>query len=290
MEYTKFGLPKIRLILGTGRCGTWTWYRIMQAQSGMVQSSHEGLPFTWEVDRANFFWLCLKCMIDWIGTPIWSSSSFAWIRYVSIVMNTFKDPKIVCLKRERDELIDSFMRHWPHENFWTDPGSDHWDDQWPKPSADRPDPDQLLLMFPKYDLPKEDAIGAYYDEYYAMAEFWQQRLPDSFRVVDMKHSLNTFEGQDGILEFFDVPAEMRRHFVGVRLNEADRLYGMLYQERENVHGPIRIHEDTSLIRQETFLSLQQRHGEVHRDVPEALGETDPAVSGPIGDGWVQIPE
>jgi hypothetical protein len=256
----------------------------MQAQSGVVQASHEGLPFTWEVDRANFFWLVLKAMVDWIGTPIWCNSSFAWIRYVGMVMNTFTDPKIVCLKRQRDELVDSFMRHWPHENFWTDPGSDHWDDQWPKPSADRPDVDKLLEMFPKYDLPKEDAIAAYYDEYYAMAHFWEQRLPANFTVVDMKHSLNTFEGQDGVLDFFDIPPEKRRHFVGVRLNEADRLYGALYQEKKNVHGTIRIYEDTSLIRQETLMSLRQQSGEIRGDVPEGLGQTDPAVSGGNGDG------
>jgi len=280
------GLPKIRIICGTGRCGTWSWYRIMQAQSGMVQSSHEGLPFTWEVDRANFFWLLLKCMVDWIGTPIWCNASFAWIRYMGMVMTTFKEPRVICLKRDRDELVASFMKHWQYENYWTEIGSDHWDGQWPVPSFQHPEPELLAAMWPKYDLPKEDAIAAYYDEYYAIADYWAQRLPDAFMIVDFKESLNTFEGQDRVLEFFGIPPKLRRHFVGVRLNDADAFRGMLYKEKQSVHGTIRIHEEPTLVGQEIRMSLRRRSGALRRDLSESMGETDTLVPGGNGDGWL----
>lgn len=290
MEYSQLGLPQIRLVLGTGRSGSWSWYRILQAQSGYVQSSHEGLPFPWEVDRAVFFWLCLKAFVQWIGTPIWSNSSFAWIRYIGPLMQTFKNPKCAVMDQGRDRMVASFMRHWKYENHWTDPESKHWDNEWPKATFENPIPETLTAMFPKYDLPKEDAIAAYYDEYFAMARYWQNRLPESFKIFDMLHALNTEEGMDEVLAFFDVPEKYRRYFVGVRINAQGRHRGILYKEIDDVHGPIRIHEDVALVRQETFLSLQQRFRAVRGDVQESVGETDPAVSGPRGEGWVQVPE
>lgn len=271
------GLPKIRLVLGTGRCGTWAWYRIMEAQSGLVQSSHEGFRFEWEVDRGFFFYRMMQAMVDWVGTPIWCNSSFAWIRYVGLLMQNLNDPKCLCLKRDRDSLIDSFMRHWPSENYWTDPGSDHWDGQWPMVTVTNPDPDALSRMWPKYDLPKEDAIGAYWDEYYAIAEFWQQRLPANFKIIDFKEALNSYEGQDGCLEFMDIPKEKRRHYVGARLNSSESFRGMLYKEVDGVHGPVRVHEDPTLIRQEIIGGLRSRSGEIRGEVDEGLGGEDPAV-------------
>lgn len=271
------GLPEIRLVLGSGRCGTWAWYRIMEAQTGLVQASHEGLPFPWEVDRAQFFWMLLNCMVDWIGTPFWCSSTFAWIRYLGIVMNTFRNPKCLILKRDRDETIASFMKHWQYENYWTDIGSDHWDDQWPKATFGHMDPERLSTMWPKYDLPKEDAIGAYWDEYYLTARYWEERLPENVMVMDFKESLNTFEGQDQVLGFFGIPPEKRKHYPGLHLNKSDAFKGMLYKDIENVHGTIRVYEDPALTRQETLMQLRSQVGEIRNDLAEAVGGEYPVV-------------
>jgi len=204
-------------------------------------------------------------------------------------MNTFKDPKCLILKRDRDELIASFMQHWLYENYWTDPGSDHWDNQWPKPTIDHPDPDRLSVMWPKYDLPKEDAIGAYWDEYYAIARYWQDRLPANVLVMDFKESLNTFEGQDRALDFFDIPAEKRQYYVGVKLNQAGLHRGILYKEKESVHGTIRIHEDPTIARQEIIMQLRGRPGAIRGDMEEAMGREYPIIPGGDGDRSIPVP-
>ena len=269
------GLPAIRVICGTGRSGSWAWYRIMQAQG--ADASHESLPFPWKQDPCTFYYLMCQCMVSWNGSPIWSNSSFVWIQYIGLLMKTFKDPRVLCIRRPKDAMVASFMKHWPEENFWTDMESVHWDHQYPQLNIFAPNKDRLLELFPKYDLPKEDAIARYYDEYYEMAEFWQHRLPNNFMIVSLHDAMNTVSGQRKIFEFFGI--DNPQLYVGVRLNASGEHRGLIYKERQGVHGPERIYEEPAALGQEARLSLQSGSGEICRDVSESLWRPDPAVSG-----------
>ena len=59
--------------------------------------------------------------------------------------------------------------------------------------------------FPQYDLPKKEAIGKYWEAYYALAECY---VDESFRMFDL-YDLNTIDGIKSILDFAGVPEEQQ---------------------------------------------------------------------------------
>jgi len=272
----KKGLPKIRIVCGTGRSGSWAWYRILQAQEG-VEASHEGIPLPWEVDPCTYYYLMMRAMIAWQGRPIWVNSSFVWINYTGLLMKNFDDPRMVCIQRPKEQMVASFLKHWPEENFWTDPESPSWDGQFPKVGWSNPNPDELSLLWPKYDLPKREAIAAYYDDYCDKADFWRRRLPNNFMVIGLDEAMNTRGGQQRIFEFLGI--EDPNYFVGVKLNQEGAHHGILYREGDDVLGTGRIYESPEIFGPETRVSLQPGHGEVCRDLQAGLWRADPPVSG-----------
>lgn len=240
--------PKLRIICGTGRCGTFSMYRILQAQKH-VFATHESLPFPWDFDPAYLYYWTQKVLISsWNKQPIWAASSYSWVKYLGLAFRHFKDVKAVALKRPRADLVESFMRHWPEENYWSSEESEHFGDQYPELNATGPDPAWLATTFPKYDLPKEEAIGAYWDEYYDICKIWAHRLPDSMIIMPMHDALNTAGGQKRILDFFDIPEHDQELYVGVRNNAAGNPQGYLYRHigGEDVHSSEIIFESTSL--------------------------------------------
>lgn len=225
-------IPKFRIILGTGRCGTWTMYRVMQSQGKMVHARHEGYPLPWDPgDACAWYYWTLKHLSDeWAGQPYFAISSYAWVCYIHLAMKMLRDVRFVALKRPREEVIASFMKHWPTENYWTREDSIHWNDQWPCLNSTNSSPEQFRASFPQYDLPKEEAIGAYWDEYYERCEFWRQKLPDNVMVIDWRDALNTVEGQRKVLDFFGLPEHHQTIRVRCKLNSAENARGYIYRE------------------------------------------------------------
>jgi len=76
-------------------------------------------------------------------------------------------------------------------NMWTKPDSDHW-------NGDKRS--NLDIYFPKYNLPKRQAIEEFYDEYHRIALRTEYKLPSRFKIFDSS-KLYTEEGQKEILEF-----------------------------------------------------------------------------------------
>lgn len=240
--------PKLRIICGTGRCGTFSMYRIFQAQPN-VFARHEGLPFPWEFEPAPLYYYTQRILInEWSGQRFWVSSSYSWVKYLGLAFKHFKDVKAVCLVRPRAEIIASFLKRWPDENYWTSEESSHFDGQYPEFNATGPNPAGLAETWPKYDLPKEQAIGAYWDEYYQTCKMWQRKLPDAMMVISMHDALNTACGQKRIFDFFGLPESDQLLRINVRTNAHDNPYGYLYREIKggDVRSTDYILEGTSL--------------------------------------------
>lgn len=226
-------IPKFRIVLGTGRCGTWSFYRILQAQGSNVYSRHEGYPLPWDPpgDPCSFYYHLLKHLTEeWANQEYFCISSYSWVCYINLAIKMLKDVKFVALKRPRQEVIESFLKHWPNENYWTREDSVHWDDQWPVLNSTNPFPEQFRRTFPEYDLPKAEAIGAYWDEYYQRCETWRHKLPNNMMIIDWEDALNTIEGQRSIFNFFGFPEHKQTIRVKCRLNAADNPRGYLYRE------------------------------------------------------------
>lgn len=204
--------------MGTGRCGTWTLHLIFEAQEGLV-SNHEGVPLPWKVD-AGMLWYHLILLAVAFDAKIIANTSFAWINYVGLIMGNLIDPKCICLKRDKEEVVESFCKHIPNLNHWTDPDSTHWN-----PNKDTES--FQSISWPKYDLPKKEAIARYWEDYYAHAEYLRKRYPRNFMIIDMDEALNTYEGQKRMLSFAGIPEENQRIFLHQKLNEAGKPKGRL---------------------------------------------------------------
>jgi len=188
---------KSNLIIGcgTGRCGTVSLNMVLAAQKD-ISIFHEGFGLPWEEDRELFFSCILRLMQEYDAKFI-GNVSFAWCSYLSMIFTYIRDPRVIVMKREREKVVHSFYTRteFVKINNWTKFDSEHWDDdRWVRDDA-------LSHMFPRYDLPKREAIGAYWDDYYGIAEFWVNRFPDNIRIFQMEDVLNSKEGQLKMLEF-----------------------------------------------------------------------------------------
>lgn len=250
-------IPKFRIVLGTGRCGTWSFYRILQSQGNHVHVRHEGYPLPWDPPGdacAWYYWVLRHLCDEWSGQEYFAISSYSWCCYIALAFRMLKDVKFVALRRPREEVIASFLKHWPTENYWTREDSVHWDDQWPTFNSTNSSPIQFRDSFPQFDLPKAEAIGAYWDEYYERCEYWRKRAPDNVMVIDWRDALNTLEGQSKVLSFFGFEQDLQTLRVNCQLNTADNPRGYMYREIGGTPDvPCRqiIHEIPEVFRSET---------------------------------------
>lgn len=198
------GGKRIVLGLGSGRCGTLTLARLLDAQPGF-SVTHECIPAPWEFSEASYRKLCEELASR--PAPVVGDVASYHLPYVPRFFADFDDVRCVCLRRERAEVVDSFLRITPDRNHWTDPASAFWSDRW------RPDP-AWDPCFPKYPLDKAEAIAAYWEEYYAAAADLARRFPGRFLVADMRDALNNRETQMRILDFVGAPSQGRVVAVG----------------------------------------------------------------------------
>jgi hypothetical protein len=125
-----------------------------------------------------------------------------YLNYVPMFIKCAPNVKIPCIKRDRASVIDSHLRvaAVSKTNSFTSKRSRHWDDnKWTLAT-------QQSLIYrpchPKFDLPLEEAAGAYWDMYYETAQKYQAQYPDNFRIFETDSCLNTQDGQEELLSNF----------------------------------------------------------------------------------------
>jgi len=158
-----------------------------------------------------------------------SNVGWYWINYVSEMMSQILNPKFICMTRPRQEVIDSFLAYMPEINHFTAADSKHWDDKKDR-KGDAP------WCWPAYDLPKAEAIGAYWDEYHKKAEFWAWKFPQNFRIFPVE-TLNSEKGVRDLLKFAGFPARGQVRGVGIKLNTRERPKGSFNPETNEVVYP-----------------------------------------------------
>lgn len=213
-------IPKMIFGLGTGRCGTYTLHKIFAAQPD-VAAKHEGVPLPWDTDKALFYRRLVGLWVN-IDAPIIASVSYVWINYIGAIMGNLKDPRCVCLKRPRQEVVDSFLQHSPFNNHWTDPKSLKWD-----PNKDVHT--KLSYQWPKYDLPKPEAIERYWENYYGLAEYLQAQYPENLAIFTTHEALNTLDGQRRMLTFAGIEQGKQNIILNQKLNSLHKPKGNLQE-------------------------------------------------------------
>jgi len=195
--------------LGSGRCGTASLAKLLDAQPNSAVYHEKGNPLPWRVNPA----LLRRHLGAVKGTTLdlCGDVAFFYMPYMQLIEEQLQ-PKYICLQRNRRDTVDSFIE-WtefrsPRRNHW----QHHSGGDYTHTIHDQ--------CFPKYDAEsKRAALYMYYDEYYDMAQQWAQELPKRFRIFPMD-ALNTKLGVEAILGFAGVTDP--RVLVGLRRNIGPR--------------------------------------------------------------------
>lgn len=183
---------KIIIGVGTGRCGTTTFARLIGEQADAT-ATHEKWRMPWRFNRKAID-KNLK-MLHAYPTWIVSDAGFYYLPYTQYILESRPSAKFVCLKRDREDTVRSYLRKTE--------GRDHW--RWPllrKGGRDK----RWDRCYPKFlARTKEEALGCYWDLYYGRSEELQERFPGSFRVFSMEPALNSEEEQRRLFEFLEIP-------------------------------------------------------------------------------------
>lgn len=203
---------RVMIGLGTGRCGTNTLAALIALQPGAI-GTHErrGARVAWdgggpEVDR----------MLDDLAADLAAGASLVgeiglyYLPHVARIRARFPEARFVVLQRDRTKTVESFMEK-------TADKSNHWA---PTPRFARHA--RWDHCFPTYDaaLPKREAIGRYWDEYYAATAALERAEPGVFLTVRTEE-LGLIATQRRILDFLGVPPERQQVSEGLATNRAE---------------------------------------------------------------------
>lgn len=203
--------------LGTGRCGTVSLSHLLNSQENF-KISHERyvyrnevdlLPWKLDIQSLNkLFSVFEKLEYQNVGDV-----AFWYLPYINYIVKTFPSAKFICLKRDKYETFKSFLRKVPKSNMWTHEDSIYINNK-----------DKYNVYsnsMPKYDLPKEIAIIQYWEDYYEIANEFQNRYKN-FRIFDLNQTMNTNKGQHKLLSFCGIPKEKRIIDINIKLNKGKR--------------------------------------------------------------------
>lgn len=194
--------------LGTGRCGTLSLATLLDRQPA-AHVTHE----RWHRHTA---WTGSLAVVDQaIGqmlsenTTLTGDVAHYYLPYVPHIARRVPQARFVCLERNREEVIESFLHKIGRGHRWLEHDGSHWqtDPVWDK-------------CFPKYPITdRRRAIARYWDEYAEHARHLAETLPDRFRIFPTE-TLNTESGQQTLLAFAGLPAKQIRTVLPLRENRS----------------------------------------------------------------------
>lgn len=211
---------RIVIGLGTGRCGTLSLASLLDGQVSACVS-HEGTPLDqggqawrrhawmhlpWEPD-ADRFEAVASAIESYPGRFV-GDVGFYYLPYVEMLIDRFPNVRFVCLKRNRSQVLRSYMAKTRLRNPWSDEshrGRHAAGDWW--------------RCYPQYALPKEAALNRYYTHYYRRASELRRKHPGRFRIWRVDSALNTRAGQIDVLQHVGLRKQRTMVFhVGVQVN------------------------------------------------------------------------
>ncbi|MGH8936860.1 MAG: hypothetical protein ACRDXD_11480 [Acidimicrobiia bacterium] len=203
------GAQAMILGIGTGRSGSLSLARLLNLQAGVfashefreIQDGRQGkrlaepLPWTSSLEIAEER---LGLILDYPGDIVGDVSS-SWLPYLAALFEEGpSNLRVVCLRRAREAVVESFMRKTGKKHHWADHDGRRWlkDPRWD-------------ATFPNLDpsLTKREAISRYWDEYRAEVDRLCRTHPERIRVWDMVEALGAGEQTRQMLEFAGVPPQ-----------------------------------------------------------------------------------
>lgn len=168
--------------MGTGRCGTKSLSRLLSAQPGVVVPHEYMFPLPWEFSQTAIDSKIIE--LRKFGGDV----AFYYLNYVGYLSQIYPATQFVCMKREREATINSYLVKSENRNNWIE----HGGSEWMKSPV-------YYNSYPKFNASsKKEALGMYYDLYYEKAETIENELKGKFKIFSTE-DLNTTEGVVQIL-------------------------------------------------------------------------------------------
>lgn len=144
--------------------------------------------------------------------------AYYYLNYVDDILAVNRNVRFVCIKRDRQETIESWLvkaaiQRWPSlwladvlKSLITRTPFYRTRNFWQQHDGSRYAPDPVWdSTFPKFEAASmPEAIGRYWDSYYRQAAETEQRHPDHFRIFPIE-TMSSPGGQREILSFIGVP-------------------------------------------------------------------------------------
>jgi len=207
---------------GTGRCGTKSLVKLIDSQDDW-DCTHEKLPrLPWKIDR-----ILARDRVRYFNNhEKFGDVAFYYLPYIEMMFEEIDDLKVICLERDEDEVVNSYIAKMSN----TDPPRNHWTDHdgevWTKdPIWDRAYPNYEIDLDTGVAEIKEELIRRYWNEYHETAEWLSKHYID-FEVFDVKF-LNSKQGQENIFEFLEIDNASLQ--VGIKKNVGSK-YGKNNEE------------------------------------------------------------
>lgn len=150
--------------------------------------------------------------------------AFYYLNYVELIAVRNHNVRFICLRRDREQTIRSWLRKmelesWPSKriadrlsstitrtphhtsyNYWMRHDGTQWK---PNPVWDK--------CFPKFEAAtRYDAVAKYWDFYYEKVEILSRNLNGVFKIVDIEN-LNSYPTKADLLEYCGVPVAEQIH-------------------------------------------------------------------------------
>jgi hypothetical protein len=218
---TETGLVQLKhrqLILGTGtgRCGTKSLTHLLNAQPHSKITHEIGTPMPWSVGYKHFSFL-----VDYImskSDTYYYGDIAPWhMPYTHLWVQLFPEIKMVCLKRDREDTVGSWMHIMKNMKMCPVIGirSKHWRSEWDF-AYSQGGPKSFHASLPDYDLPPEKAYHQYYTDFYETAKEFQVTYPSNFKIFKTELVLNTEDNQNEMFHWLDMDSHI--NLVGLRVN------------------------------------------------------------------------
>lgn len=210
---------RLLLGLGTGRCGTVSLSRLLAAQPGASGTvSHEQHPLIpWAppggeseqlrlVDRRVRALLQRRVRWRGSGVPLVADVASFYLPHAALVLALEPGARLVVLRRARRAVVASFLAKDQGVDLWRacantsawGPNTAYWASAFPKYACTGPQaaPDTA------------DALGRYWDDYYATVAALQARFPDRVRLEESPAIFDDAAAQEALLAWagFEQPA------------------------------------------------------------------------------------
>jgi len=197
--------------IGTGRSGSTSLTELLAAQSH-ARVTHEMPPILyWDQNTSADAFHINRFKHLLTQYSIVGDVAHWWLPKIEYVIQSIPSVRIVALKREKQETVDSFLKIKGGNgkgaiNHWTPHNGDYW-------SKNIWDP-----CYPKYTTTTlEDALGLYWEHYYLEVEKLLNKYPNNLQIY-ATDSLSKADSQREILSFIGLDRKEQVVIPGLQRN------------------------------------------------------------------------